>query len=294
MLTTRSDYECTSELQLNRQSRLPLALLVSSLLHGGLLIAMIWPGAQSGRQPRMQSTPPASLVITLRTSSIPLQSNDLEQGVRESLSAMHSEAVIEDAGHNQEPDRIARVDEPVRTPVPVDGHTDSTHRRSEVPIPPRSGNGPETLRAPQAPSVLALRQAVRDLTTSQSNRPVGTDCTAAQSRSKLLECNGIAEPEAEFTLRARVPLKFIQVDPVDEQGQTRRIMATVARNRQTLQRGIEAAVIDSVGENFLKQELNQAIEVYANTGNTPLLRMEQQIYRNDVTYQQARRILNPR
>jgi hypothetical protein len=116
-------------------------------------------------------------------------------------------------------------------------------------------------------------------------------CTPLQAQNELLDCPGAEIFSAQAELPGRLNLSFnVSAEP----DRSRTAMGTIAGNRQQLQENLAGIGLDSAAAEYLQEQLSQGIEVYSGSGNAPLERLQEQIYRNDETYQQAQRVLNPR
>ncbi|MCB1672557.1 MAG: hypothetical protein R3F41_02655 [Gammaproteobacteria bacterium] len=284
---SRVDAETDGELlRAGRNPRLLFAVAASLFIHGGVLIALVLVADGDNRLPVRA---PLAIRISPLPALTPSEPPEFEQLVNqlEGVTAPVPESLAQDS----EPSGNQAKPEARSAPVNNGLLTESQPPIVERAAAPQSDSHPGVPATSESPSLFSLRQAVQQLTSTWERQQGLRQCSPAQRRNLLLDCEREPAAGRDPAVRDRLTLSFNRFDQDD---QTRRAMGTINVNRQQLQDSIEAAAIDAATAAYLQQELRQGLEVYENDGNAPLKRLESQIYRNDTTYQQAQRVMNPR
>ena len=267
-------------------SQLRTAILVSLVLHGMILAVFLW--LMDQRAQNRQPLAPVSVRINLLPPPVVPEQRDLP------VESGPPEGIPQPSGEQQAISEVAEniVPEPMEQPVNRSALTETLvdlPLLAESPLVPSEA---ETVAEPvRSPDALTVRQTVRTMRDRQNTEAVPSSCTLIQRRNELLDCPELDQPDYTTALRNPVYLSFNQPLADDR---SRRAMGTITGNQQQLRSGIQGFSLKGVDNDYLLEELSQGIEVYSGTGNTPLLRLTDQMYRNNPAYQQAKRVMNPR
>lgn len=265
------------------KKRLPLltGIALSLAIHGGLLVWLV-------PSPARLPTPRESVTISLAFAPV--------------VPAPLVEPPVESSGAGRgapraEPDVLSDPPASPSTPtteeqsdlIPVEREVSPVHS-GPVPDSPGPARKPSPTE-PLLPSAIALRQAVREATGTGGADAAAAGCSPLQSRNEILDC---ATPLPDWQAGGRLNPQTTRVGFAATVARGRAVAGTLASNRSQWLTGLDNADLDERTRRQLTDQLEAGIEVYTGNGNTPLQRLQEQVYRNDPAYQQAQRILNPR
>lgn len=282
-LPQASDLSWADELQPpDRKSRVPTSLIpvVASLaMHTVLLILVLVLNLQPG------TSLPRNSVASIRLRIIPPAPTQTPIPVQTPATPTTP----------QEPapqivDRPPLTQQPALTAQPV-----APSRALRFPItPPRVEQDVE--RDPERtqlrlPTTLDMRRTIEDISAREQARLALPECTPLQVERSLIDCAETDVPNLEALDHNSTYSWF---NPQREISRTQRTIGTLAADAKLIKDGVLAAGMDPIAAATLLSTLRAAAEDYSGTGNARLERIRDEGYRNDSTYQQMLRVMNPR
>lgn len=232
-----------------------LALALSLILHGGLLLSLFRFGLDTDPAP----VTPQFVSIKLVPDN-PLRAEPTREEVVEEISNDLAEP---------EPD-IESVAEAVPPPEESPPQTvPSTELASEPPAqPPLSEAQPQSSRpaapAIRLPSVDLVKSSLQSMEQQRRSQLWLRDCTRRQEESDLLDCD--SEPEVDYSAATR-NATYRALNPVREVSRAQGNLPTVAANVDVLgERLQQGNLVDGLAD-YLLRETEAAITLYSNPGN---------------------------
>lgn len=274
-----------------------VALVLSIVVHLALFAAVLVV-RQNGHNLWLTADVDAIVSVTLRVGAA---SRDAVSTSPVEADSLESAVPVEqrDGGSN----RIAReVNQSASPAVDTVSPTVISAERAVSPAATARETSPadqQEQRSPPVsiPSSAVLQQVIGEVTEQGRAEFQPQDCTAAQRRSRLINCRDVSPSTADVADASSpvslVSLTSTRVNPFIRRPETRTRPLT-GLDVEQLRSQLDSAGLDDVTGGFAVEEIFQTMEVYSGSGNRRLDRLREQIYRNDPAYQQAQRILNPR
>lgn len=141
------------------------------------------------------------------------------------------------------------------------------------------------------PTTLDMRRTIEDISAREQARLALPECTPLQDERSLLDCEETDVPNLEALDHNSIYSWF---NPQREISRTQRTIGILAADAKIIEDGVLAAGMDPIAAATLLNTLRAAAEDYSGTGNARLERIRDEVYRNDSTYQQMLRVMNPR
>lgn len=141
------------------------------------------------------------------------------------------------------------------------------------------------------PTTLDVRRIIEDIGAREQARLALPECTPLQDEHSLIDCEKTNALNFDALDRNSTYSWF---SPQREINRTQRTIGVLAAQADTIEDGVRAAGIDPIAAATLLNTLKAAAEDYSGTGNARLERIRDEAYRNDSTYQQMLRVMNPR
>ncbi len=141
------------------------------------------------------------------------------------------------------------------------------------------------------PTTLDVRRIIEDIGAREQARLALPECTPLQDEHSLIDCEKTNALNFDALDRNSTYSWF---SPQREINRTQRTIGVLAAQADTIEDGVRAAGIDPIAAATLLSTLKAAAEDYSGTGNARLERIRDEAYRNDSTYQQMLRVMNPR
>ncbi|MDO9319534.1 MAG: hypothetical protein Q7V56_15235 [Gammaproteobacteria bacterium] len=141
------------------------------------------------------------------------------------------------------------------------------------------------------PSTLDMRRIIDDIGAREQARLALPECTPLQDERTLIDCEEANALNFDALDRNSTYSYF---NSQREISRTQRTIGVLAAQANVIEDGVRAAGIDPIAAATLLNTLNAAAEDYSGTGNARLERIRDEAYRNDSTYQQMLRVMNPR
>ncbi|MDP1932669.1 MAG: hypothetical protein Q8L60_14540 [Gammaproteobacteria bacterium] len=268
--------ECPVSAPQDRQRLLP-PFFASLIVHGLAALTLV----SFNFQPRTQIVSPEPGVIQLRIRiPSPRADNLLAEAP---ASAMEMEAQTEATA---QPSISAPESAPRETLVDL-----PSVDLSPAPSPAETSPERPGLRLL---SPLDLRQTIDAIADHRSASNALINCTPVQRESEFVDC-GDEEHGSDFSLLERnATYEFFTTVETPQQSRTQRTIGfMVSRTDEIEQQLLASGVVDVAVEHFLRELRATAADISA-TGNVQLEKLKDQIYSNDSTYQQMKRVMNPR
>lgn len=141
------------------------------------------------------------------------------------------------------------------------------------------------------PTTLDMRRIIEDVSAREQARLALPECTPLQDEDSLIACE---ETDALNFDALDHNSTYSWFNPQREISRTERTIGILAADANVIEDGVLAAGMDPIAAATLLSTLRAAAEDYSGTGNARLERIRDEVYRNDSTYQQMQRVMNPR
>lgn len=141
------------------------------------------------------------------------------------------------------------------------------------------------------PTTLDMRRTIEEISAREQARLALPECTPLQVERSLIDCEETDVPNLEALDHNSTYSWF---NPQREISRTQRTIGILAADAKLIKDGVLADGMDPIAAATLLSTLRAAAEDYSGTGNARLERIRDEGYRNDSTYQQMLRVMNPR
>ncbi len=266
----------------DRKSRVPTSLIpvVASLAMHTLLLTLVLMLNLQAEPPlsrisvasiRLRIIPPAQAQppIPVQTPATPTTSQEAAQQIVDRPSLTQEPALT---AQPEAPSRALRV--PTMPPL-IEQDVERDPERTQL----------------RLPTTLDMRRTIEDISAREQARLALPECTPLQDERSLIDCEETDVPNLEALDHNSTYSWF---NPAREISRTQRTIGILAAHGNVIEDGVLAAGMDPIAAATLLNTLRAAAEDYSGTGNARLERIRDEVYRNDSTYQQMLRVMNPR